>query len=232
MAVQILNDMPDAEIQRGDPVPARVLEFPPRASVSRRAPLGGRTAFVSGTIALHALVFVGLLNMDRVQSVLEDPAPIMATVIDAAPPVEDEPPEFVPPPPQVQVALPMPQDVTFESPDAITLPPPTETAAAPAQPTYSAPPLVESVEYVRPPKPVYPGESSRKRERGTVVLRVTVDSQGRPVQIEIEQSSGFDRLDIAARDAVQRALFRPHEVNGVAQAAQVLIPIEFTRRAT
>jgi hypothetical protein len=30
---------------------------------------------------------------------------------------------------------------------------------------------------------------------------------------------------------VQKALFRPYEVNGVAQASQVLIPIEFTRRA-
>jgi hypothetical protein len=31
---------------------------------------------------------------------------------------------------------------------------------------------------------------------------------------------------------VEKALFRPYEVNGVRQAAQVLIPIEFTRRAT
>ena len=30
--------------------------------------------------------------------------------------------------------------------------------------------------------------------------------------------------------AVQKALFRPYELNGIAQPAQVLIPIEFTRR--
>ena len=57
-----------------------------------------------------------------------------------------------------------------------------------------------------------------------------VDSNGRPAQIQVERSSGYDRLDSAARDAVEKALFRPHEVNGIAQPAQVLIPIEFTRR--
>jgi periplasmic protein TonB len=61
---------------------------------------------------------------------------------------------------------------------------------------------------------------------------VLVDALGRPAQIQLERSSGFPRLDDAARAAVQNALFRPHEVNGVAQPAQVLIPIEFTRRAS
>ena len=41
-----------------------------------------------------------------------------------------------------------------------------------------------------------------------------------------------ERLDAAGRDAIAKSLFRPHEVNGVAQPAQVLIPIEFTARAT
>ena len=53
-----------------------------------------------------------------------------------------------------------------------------------------------------------------------------------PAQIQIEQSSGFERLDTAAREAVAKFLFRPYEVNGVAQPAQVLIPIGFDRRAS
>ena len=65
-----------------------------------------------------------------------------------------------------------------------------------------------------------------------MLLRVLVDPVGRPAQIQVERSSGYVRLDDAARDAVRKAMFRPHEVNGVAQAAQVLIPIEFTRRAS
>jgi protein TonB len=231
MAVQIF--MPDAAVQRGESVSARLLEFPSRASVAKRAPIAGRAFFVAGVIALHVLVFVGLLNRDRIRHVRLETAPILAAVIESPPSIDEQPPEYVPPPAQVQLVMPVPQELVFDAPVAITPPPPTENVPpAAAGSTSSMPPLVESVEYVRAPKPFYPSESNRKRERGTVLLRVTVDTQGRPAQIEVERSSGFDRLDDAARDAVQRALFRPHEVDGVAQAAQVLIPIEFTRRAT
>jgi protein TonB len=94
------------------------------------------------------------------------------------------------------------------------------------------PPMVESVEYVRAAPPVYPKESQRRREHGTVVLRVLVDTEGRPAQIRVERSSGFERLDSAAREAVAKFLFRPYEVDGVARPAQVLIPIGFDRRAS
>ena len=85
---------------------------------------------------------------------------------------------------------------------------------------------------MRADPPVYPKESQRKREYGTVLLRVLVDTFGRPAQVQVERSSGFARLDSAARDAVQKFLFRPYEVNGVAQPAQVLIPIGFDRRSS
>jgi protein TonB len=55
------------------------------------------------------------------------------------------------------------------------------------------------MEYLRAPAPVYPSESSRRRERGTVLLRVLVDAQGRPARIQLERSSAFSRLDGAAR---------------------------------
>jgi TonB family protein len=48
----------------------------------------------------------------------------------------------------------------------------------------------------------------------------------------VERSSGFERLESAAREAVEKFLFRPYEVNGIAQPAQVLIPIGFDRRAS
>jgi protein TonB len=63
------------------------------------------------------------------------------------------------------------------------------------------------------------------------VLRVLVDAFGRPAQIDVERSSGYSRLDAAARTAVEKFLFRPYEVNGIAQPAQVLIPIGFDRRS-
>jgi periplasmic protein TonB len=125
----------------------------------------------------------------------------------------------------------VPDQVSFET-ESITVPQVVTTNAITQPVSAVVPPMVESVEYVRAPSPVYPRESNRRRESGTVVLRVLVDPLGRPAQIQVEHSSGFDRLDVAARQAVEKALFRPHEVNGVAQAAQVLIPIEFTRRAS
>ena len=120
------------------------------------------------------------------------------------------------------------ENPAFET-DAIAPEVTTTAIVAPTTPQAVAPPMVESVEYLRAPAPVYPSESKRKRERGTVLLRVLVDVTGRPAQIQVERSSGFNRLDTAARDAVEKTLFRPYEVNGIKQPAQVLIPIEFAR---
>ena len=47
-------------------------------------------------------------------------------------------------------------------------------------------------------------------------------------RVDVEQSSGFARLDAAARAAVERALFKPYVENGVPRMALAMIPIEFT----
>jgi protein TonB len=155
----------------------------------------------------------------------------MASLLEEAPPAEEPPQNFSPPPMNVTYSLPTPDPVVVDTEivatNAITATPMSDAPASTA-----APPLVETVEYVRATPPVYPKESQRRREHGTVVLRVLVDAAGRPAQIQVEHSSGFDRLDTAAREAVAKFLFRPYEVNGVAQPAQVLIPIGFDRHAS
>ena len=153
-------------------------------------------------------------------------------MIDEAPKAEAPPPVYTPPPVNVQYTLPSP-DVTIET-EVITTAIVTmaTTAISSGDAPSVVPPMVESVEYVRAAPPVYPKESQRRREHGTVVLRVLVDADGRPAQIRVERSSGFERLDSAAREAVAKFLFRPYEVNGIAQPAQVLIPIGFDRRAS
>jgi protein TonB len=162
---------------------------------------------------------------------IEQPAPLIAQIYDAPQSSDDVPPMSPPPMQEVVYSLPTPDVVSIDL-ETIT-PPPANTSAISAPPVQIvAPPMVESVEYVRAPVPQYPRESSRRREYGTVVLRVLVDPEGRAAQIQVERSSGFQRLDDAARQAVEKALFRPYEVNGQRQSAQVLIPIEFTRRAT
>ena len=226
MAVQILNDMPDADVHRGDPEPL-LSDWNPRAT--QTSSLGNRPAFIAITVALHVVVVLGFLSLRHIARAEDPPAPIMATIIDAPQNPEEAPPMTPPPMTEVVYTLPLPDQVSFET-ESITVPQVATNAISQPTSLVVTPPMVESVEYVRAPAPVYPRESNRRRESGTVVLRVLVDPAGHPAQIQVERSSGFDRLDVAAREAVQKALFRPHEVNGVAQAAQVLIPIEFTRR--
>jgi len=240
MAVQILNDMPDAEIHRGEPVerrPRALLQprewMAPPAPVEPRAVskrFGGRAGFLAAVIGLHVIGAIGLMQMTMSRSTPTEAAPIEVALIDEAPAEDTPPPAYTPPPMDVVYSLPTPQEITVETAE----PPPISGTAitSPGPVTTLAPPLVESVEYVRTKPPVYPKESQRAHEHGTVVLRVLVDATGRPAQIQIERSSGFARLDSAAREAVEKFLFRPYEVNGVAQPAQVLIPIGFDRRSS
>lgn len=232
MAVQIPNEMPAVAVHRGEPLsPMRALA-PQRAEHSSLARMSGRAWFAVGTIALHVVALIGVMNAQRIERVLAEPEPMVAALVDAPAPAAEQPRDTPPPLQDVRYVLPEPQDVPYEVETIAPPPLVATTAIADPNPAVTSPPVIESVEYVRAPAPLYPSESSRRRERGTVLLRVLVDALGRPAQIELERSSGFSRLDDAARAAVQKALFRPHEVNGIAQPAQVLIPIEFARRVS
>jgi len=228
MAVQILNDMPDAAVHRGD----TDYQQPREPSLSRLlSRISGRAVFLAATIAVHVGAAATLIGMRLESHVAKESDPLVAMMIDAPQTAAEAPPEYVPPPVNVVYALQPPPELAFEN-DAITPPEVTTVAIDTPQVQMAAPPMVEEIEYVRAPEPRYPPESQRGRERGTVLLRVLVDALGRPAQIQVERSSGYSRLDAAARMAVEKALFRPHEVNGIAQPAQVLIPIEFVRRSS
>ncbi len=87
------------------------------------------------------------------------------------------------------------------------------------------------LEYLQAPPPEYPRASARARSEGTVLLRVLVDVDGRPLQVEVHESSGDRRLDAAARDQVlQRWRFRPAMQDGRAMQAIGLVPIQFKLR--
>jgi len=227
MAVQILNDMPDAAVHRGD----TDYQQPREPSLSRLlSRISGRAVFLAATIAVHVGAAATLIGMRLESHVAKESDPLVAMMIDAPQTAAEAPPEYVPPPVNVVYALQPPPELAFEN-DAITPPEVTTVAIDTPQVQMAAPPMVEEIEYVRAPTPRYPPESQRSRERGTVLLRVLVDALGRPAQIQVERSSGYTRLDAAARMAVEKALLRPHEVNGIAQPAQVLIPIDFVRRS-
>jgi protein TonB len=97
--------------------------------------------------------------------------------------------------------------------------------AAPSAPAVSAGSAAEEVGAPKPdslssglaggPAPIstihprYPMGSRIRGEEGPVLLRARVDIRGRPVEVEVLQSSGFFALDAAAVKAVKGAHFVP-----------------------
>jgi TonB family protein len=223
MAVRIFNDMPEAEVHRGESFAASLREL--NATRAPRPRLSGRAIFLGITLALHGVLALAFMQMRAHERAPEQLTPIVASLLEEAPPADAPPPNYTPPPMDIAYSLPTPDPVVMETEIATTAI--TATAMSDAPASTATPPLVDSVEYVRAEKPVFPKESQRRREYGTVILRILVDAEGRPLKIDVEQSSGYERLDAAARKAAETFLFRPYEVNGVRRAAQVRIPIGF-----
>lgn len=102
---------------------------------------------------------------------------------------------------------------------------------APAAPAPAAPARIElpssNAAYLNNPAPSYPSISKRMGEQGKVVLRVLIGADGTPQKVELKQSSGYDRLDRQAQDAVMRWRFVPGKRNGVPEAMWNLVPINF-----
>ena len=103
-----------------------------------------------------------------------------------------------------------------------------KAAPAPAPPP---PPRVElpssDADYLQNPKPAYPAISKRMGEQGKVVLRVLIGTDGAPQKVEINKSSGYERLDRQAQEAVMRWRFVPGKRNGVPEAMWNLVPVNF-----
>jgi protein TonB len=63
-------------------------------------------------------------------------------------------------------------------------------------------------------KPEYPALSRRREEQGSVMLRFLIGTDGNVLESQIAQSSGFARLDEAARAALSKCQFKPGTVDG------------------
>ncbi|WLT30480.1 energy transducer TonB [Geothrix sp. PMB-07] len=81
--------------------------------------------------------------------------------------------------------------------------------------------------YLQNPEPDYPALSKRFGEEGKVILRVLVNPEGQPEQVEVRQSSGHARLDQAALGTVKRWRFTPARRGTERLAAWVLVPLSF-----
>lgn len=84
-----------------------------------------------------------------------------------------------------------------------------------------------NADYLQNPKPVYPSMSKRLGEQGKVIVRVLIGTDGLPKEVSIRQSSGFERLDDAAQAAVMGWRFVPGKRNGVVEAMESNVPINW-----
>jgi TonB family protein len=66
-------------------------------------------------------------------------------------------------------------------------------------------------------KPEYPAMSKRLEEEGTVQLKFLVGTDGKVIESAVEKSSGFLRLDDAARQGLLKCQFKPASVGGIPQ---------------
>jgi protein TonB len=78
------------------------------------------------------------------------------------------------------------------------------------------------------PRPDYPVISRDLGEQGVVMLRLAIDADGTLLRTELQKSSGFTRLDRAARDGVTRWQFQAAQENGRPVAAQLVLPVRFS----
>jgi protein TonB len=104
------------------------------------------------------------------------------------------------------------------TPPAPVAAPPLPVAAATVQPAPVAKPVERSAPALASAnceKPEYPMVSRRKEEEGTVYLKFLIGVDGQVQQSEVEKSSGFRRLDEAARAGLAKCKFKPATVDGV-----------------
>ena len=216
-------------IQRSLPQPS------PLAAVDAKRIAGNTLA-----IAIHAVVFAVLLVPSTWTPPAKPARVERMTVL----------PEFVPPP-EIEVMPAPPERPMIERPRPTPVTNPVQTtvpvvdsppvrdegseqavAVDPGPPVEDSfevgPPQLATLAYDVYPPPRYPRQALRNGDTGTVVLRVLVDAQGWPKEVEIETSSGHRELDRAARAQVlSKWRFHPATRQGRPIPAYALVPIGF-----
>lgn len=129
-------------------------------------------------------------------------------------------PEPAPEPVAQAPAEPSPPPVANPPPAPVKAPAASRAAAPVTQASFNA-------AYLNNPRPAYPRLSRRLNEQGKVLLRVRVNADGVPEQVNLHETSGHKRLDDAARRAVAQWRFVPAKQGETAIASWVIVPIEF-----
>lgn len=176
---------------------------------------------ISVVIVLHVLV-LWLINSGLARKFVKViKGPVETELIEDAKP--DIPPPPPPPPPPKN--LPPPEYVPPSDVPANVSAGANAIAAVSAAPVRTAAVINANVNCQRPE---YPSASRRNEEEGTVQLRFLVGVDGHVVESQIEKSSGYARLDEAARAALSRCQFKPGTLNG--QPEQSWASMKYTWR--
>ena len=195
-----------------------------------------RSGLLGIVIGLHAAVFAMILAARTVAPQIME----MPLIVDLIAPAAIEPPAAQPLPVAKAQAVgpkqtprpspaPAPVVAATQSPvaaaNAALAAPPDVKPAPPAPPKIELP--SSDAAYLNNPKPSYPAISKRMGEQGKVVLRVLIGTDGTPQKVEVNKSSGYERLDRQAQEAVMRWRFVPGKRNGVPETMWNLVPVNF-----
>lgn len=185
-------------------------------------------------VALHAAAVAVLLSMN----VLPLPPRLTTLMVSVIQSDSPSPAEVAPIPLPVSRPVPLPRPQTLaakadEPAAAVEVPVVDEVQPPAAAPAAVAGPLTNTevrfdAAYLRNPPPPYPAVSRRMGEEGKVVLRVFVEPDGHPSQIEVKAGSASPRLDRAAQEAVWHWKFVPARRGDEAVGAWVLVPVIFS----
>lgn len=221
---------------------AHTLAHPPRLQAGQllERPNAARIAAMSGAIAVNAIALMLLL--------MPMSAPLPVPVTDVIVTTWDFPPKKpeivevtpVPAPPthrrETVIPTPTPPLANMTPTDEIVVDQGTEFVIPSTDPVAdsstvepsSGPIAAVRLEYADAPPPTYPRDALRTRTEGTVMLQVLVDVDGRPIDVQVQASSGNHSLDDTARKHVlKRWRFKPAMRDGVAMQAYGLVPIAF-----
>jgi protein TonB len=187
-----------------------------------------------GLVVLLHLLLLWAINSGLARSFVKKlKGPVEAVLLeeqkpDIPPPPPPPPPKNLPPPPPSYVP---PVEVPVSAPPAANAIAAVSNTPQPVAPPSPAPVVVAPTPPAAPvrtaavvnsancEKPEYPSASRRLEEEGTVSLRFLVGVDGKVIQAEVEKSSGFRRLDEAARAGLAKCQFKPATLDGKPEQA-------------
>jgi protein TonB len=171
--------------------------------------------------ALHIVAIYAIATSLGVVHAPQIIKPMEAMIIDTAKPEHMEKPVLAKPQldqPNLDVQLP-------DTPPEVDVPVDTTIAPPDAAPTDAI--SDANLQVTRRVEPNYPPASRRAGEEGTVVFSVLVDPSGHPQEVKVQTSSGHDRLDQAALEAIRHWMFTPAVRDSQKVAAWTSVRVKF-----